>query len=183
METPSVNLIDPQPNINIPANEILNKEIKNDGYFISLSNNISNTVSNNQIYIYIGIGVLILAVILYYFYIKNKKETLVNTDTKTNQPPQLPLQQAQDQENNQIQEQLLQQQHQIMYLQQQLQQQQQQQPPQTNNRLIHQDESSEINNIDLMRIQSNENDNIAQHNLTNAELEEINQKLEMLNKN
>ena len=35
-------------------------------------------------------------------------------------------------------------------------------------------------NIELARIQANEDDNIAQHNLTNSELAEINKKLEMM---
>ena len=36
-------------------------------------------------------------------------------------------------------------------------------------------------NIDLARIQVNENENIAKHNLTNSELAEINKKLDMIN--
>lgn len=46
----------------------------------------------------------------------------------------------------------------------------------------HNDEllSEDINN-EISRIQENEDNNIAQHNLTNSELEEINRKLEMMN--
>jgi hypothetical protein len=41
--------------------------------------------------------------------------------------------------------------------------------------------ASEEINAELARIQSNEDDNVAQHNLTNSELAEINHKLEMMN--
>ena len=38
-------------------------------------------------------------------------------------------------------------------------------------------------NMELERVKANENKNIAEHNLTNSELAEINKKLEMLETN
>ena len=43
------------------------------------------------------------------------------------------------------------------------------------------DNSSDINN-ELARIKADENINISQHNLTNSELEDINNKLNMIQK-
>jgi len=40
---------------------------------------------------------------------------------------------------------------------------------------------SENIDVDLSRIHANEDENVAQHNLTNSELAEINNKIEMMN--
>lgn len=118
-------------------------------------------------------------------------------DPKSNkiEPLPIPNQQPSQQEIEMLQKQMLekQQQQQMMMLQQQqmLAQQQQQQmlaQQQQQNRIklqhpVEMDETpaSDELNAELARIQSNEDENVAQHNLTNSELAEINHKLEMMN--
>ena len=45
------------------------------------------------------------------------------------------------------------------------------------------DDSDQAINMEIARIQSNEDDNVAEHNLTHSELAEINKKVEMMNSN
>ncbi len=118
------------------------------------------------------------------------------------QPLPIPKQQPSQQEIQMLQKQMLEKQmmeqqlkqqqmmQQQMMQQQMMQQQmmQQQQNAQAGNKvkLQHpesdeQDNGSDDVDIELARIQANEDDNVAQHNLTNSELAEIHKKLEMMN--
>ena len=97
------------------------------------------------------------------------------------QPSQNDVQMLQKQmyEKQMMQQQMQQQQMQ----QQQMQQQMQQQHSGGHKQKLQHPESEMSDNIDidLDDIQEDEDDNVAQHNLTNSELAEINKKIEMMN--
>ncbi len=220
--------------------------------------------TENKMYIYIGIAVIVLGVVLYYFFIKNKKETMAQTDKKprlalpksnndgsgqpqtqtqtqpkasevpgpfnpmgqeyyvldnngnpvkvsgnfpmVNQPlPPLPLpnQQPSQQEimmlqkqmmekkmmeQQMMEQQMMEQQMREAQLQAQAQAQAKKQSQQkiklehpTNEEATHHSENDI--DIELARIRANEDENVAEHNLTHSELAEINKKLEMMNSN
>jgi hypothetical protein len=102
------------------------------------------------------------------------------------QPSQQDIQMLQKQmQEKQMQEQMMHQQmmHQQMMHQQMMHQQMMQQ--QNNSRPKLQHPESDLNmsdniDVDLAKIQANEDENVAQHNLTNSELAEINNKIEMM---
>jgi len=154
---------------------------------------------------YIAIGIIVLAVIAFYYFkkckkdIKNKNELplpkqsnapsigLNNEDhyildnngnpvkvtgTFSNQllPLPIPKQQPSQKDVQMLQKQ--------MYEKQMMQQNVELQKP----KLQHpESEMSDEINIDLDDIEENEDENVAQHNLTNSELAEINKKIEMMN--
>jgi LPXTG-motif cell wall-anchored protein len=114
------------------------------------------------------------------------------TGTFPNQPLPLPIpkQQPSQQDIQMLQKQMYEKQMQQQMMQQQMMQQQmmQQQMMQQQNsvgprpKLQHPDnDMSDHIDMELERIQENENENVAQHNLTNSELAEINNKIEAMN--
>ena len=116
-----------------------------------------------------------------------QKQMLEKQQMQQHMQQQMQQQQMQQQQMQQQQMQHQQMQQQQMQ-QQQMQQQQMQQQQFDNSRSKlqhpdseeHNNESDDIN-IELARIQANEDDNVTQHNLTNSELAEINKKIEMMN--
>jgi cell division protein FtsN len=120
----------------------------------------------------------------------------------TNQPIPLPIPKQQPSQQDilmlqkQMQEKQMQQQMHHQQMQQQMHHQQMHHQQMHHQQRMHQNEGgsrhklqhpeSEINmsdniDVDLEKIQENEDENVAQHNLTNSELAEINKKIEMMN--
>ncbi len=130
---------------------------------------------------------------------QNNNQQLLPLPMPKQQPSQQEIQMLQKQmlEKQMMEQQIMQQQmKQQQMMQQQMMQQQmmqqqmaQQQNKQvdTRSKLQHPDSDEENDNgsddinIELARIQANEDDNVAQHNLTNSELAEISKKIEMMN--
>lgn len=170
---------------------------------------ILNKILNNKTYIGIGIAVIILGAVVYYFFIKNKKAIVkeTNQNIKLELPKNqkvveplnnlsqdyfvldangnpvrvssglpIPLQQPSTNELMMLQKQL---QEKKLYEQQMLAQSQ----TITKQKLEHPPtmESEENLSEELNRIKANEDQNIAELNLTNSELAEITKKLEMMN--
>ena len=159
-------------------------------------------ISDNKIYIYIGIAVLILGLVLYYFYTKNKKETAINKSDTTKPQEQFTIdsngnpvkefnksvESFNSQMNNMpvlplpklVQELPLPKPIQELHMQQNKIKLEHPADSDTLDNYENSSSDNTSNNDDFEQIQSNENINIAQHNLTNSELEEINRKLEMM---
>lgn len=193
-------------------------------------------ISDNKMYIYIAIAVIVLGLVLYYFFIKNKKETMNQTDKKSQlalpkQGPQeqtltkseipdtfnplgqeyylldnngnpvkvsgsfssvnqplvplpVPNQQPSQQEIMMLQKQMMEK----KMMEQQMKEAQMHphvkpnlklEHP-TNDEMVNSDNENDID-VELARIKANEDENVAEHNLTHSELAEINKKLEMMN--
>jgi len=109
------------------------------------------------------------------------------TGTFPNQPLPLPIpkQQPSQQDIQMLQKQMYEKQMQQQMMQQQMMQQQMMQQQNSvgqRPKLQHPDnDMSDHIDMELERIQENENENVAQHNLTNSELAEINNKIEAMN--
>ena len=98
------------------------------------------------------------------------------------QPSQQDIQMLQKQmQEKQMQEYMQQQMMQQQMMQQQMMQQQMMQQNNSRPKLQHPESDMSDNiDVDLAKIQDNEDENVAQHNLTNSELAEINNKIEMM---
>lgn len=211
---PNTNTIDPVQELIQPEEGLVQSILKK--------------ISNNKMYIYIGIAIIVLGVVLYYFFIKNKKETMCDTDKNNNLTLQPQSQYHQSIQSNQVEnntfnpnpldqeyyvldtngnpvkvygslptmnQQLetipIPNQHPSQQDIQMLQKQMIEQPlrrhpdqvktiiklEHPNDTSVNENTNNDLNN-ELTRIQDNENENIAEHNLTKSELAEINKKLE-----
>jgi len=115
-------------------------------------------------------------------------------------PLPIPKQQPSQQDIQMLQKQMQEKQMQERMMQEQMMQQQMRQEQMMHQQMMHQQMMQQQNNsrpklqhpesemnmsenidVDLSRIHANEDENVAQHNLTNSELAEINNKIEMMN--
>lgn len=185
----------------------IDTNVQTPGQSKGLINNLLKKFTENKMYMYIAIGIIVLAVVAFYYFKKCKKDvknknqlplpkqsnapsTGLNNedhyilDTNGNPvkvtgvfsnqllPLPIPKQQPSQKDVQMLQKQ--------MYEKQMMQQQQnvELQKP----KLQHpESEMSDEIEIDLDDIEENEDENVAQHNLTNSELAEINKKIEMMN--
>jgi hypothetical protein len=184
----------------------IDTNVQTPGQSKGLINNLLKKFTENKMYMYIAIGIIVLAVVAFYYFKKCKKDvknknqlplpkqsnapsTGLNNDDHfildtngnpvkvtgsfSNQllPLPIPKQQPSQKDVQMLQKQ--------MYEKQMMQQQNvaSQKP-----KLQHpESEMSDEIEIDLDDIEDNEDENVAQHNLTNSELAEINKKIEMMN--
>lgn len=149
----------------------------------SFFGSILKTLSENKTYIYIGIAVVLLGFVLYYFYSRTKKELgkkntqpnseIASQNKKTHlQPLEIPQQSPSSNEINLLHEQMLQ--HQLA--------EQKNKKQSSQKKLIHPNDTdtTTYTEDELARINSNENLNVSQHNLTKEELENIASQIEFM---
>jgi len=169
-----------------------------------LVNTLIQKMSDNKNYVMIGLFIIGLAIASYYFFIKNVHETMnsveptVNTQMPGNNHPNCSNESLQNtlqkldsipvQNPSQSEFETLMQQHQMVVqhnavLQQQLMMQQirPQKEQASSIQLKHPNDDSDDIKQEVQRIQSNENTQIAQHNLTQNEIDDIHRKLNAMN--